>query len=165
METLSKLFGSSAKVKIMRLFLANPDTVFNNDETSKRAKVSLVITKKEIKNLKKIKLIKDKVFYREREVTSSASRRKDGKGKKVTIEKKKIKGWILNEKFPLIVPLRNLLIKSNRLEKNEIIDRLKGAGLLKLVIVSGTFIQDEDSRVDTLVVGDSLNNHYWDRAF
>ncbi|MCC2630730.1 MAG: hypothetical protein K0S38_539, partial [Candidatus Paceibacter sp.] len=31
-ETLEKIFGSAAKVKIMRLFLFNPVTVFDMDE-------------------------------------------------------------------------------------------------------------------------------------
>ena len=53
METLSKLFGSSARIKIMKLFLSNPDDVFNNKEISKRAKVVLATVRKELNLLDK----------------------------------------------------------------------------------------------------------------
>ena len=42
--------------------------------------------------------------------------------------------------------------------------RFKGAGALKLLLVSGVFIQEWDNAVDVLVVGDRLNNRLVDRA-
>ena len=40
MEILGKLFGSTAIVKILRLFLFNPDTPFESKEIMRRTKVN-----------------------------------------------------------------------------------------------------------------------------
>ncbi len=39
----------------------------------------------------------------------------------------------------------------------EILSRLSRAGKMKLIITTGVFIQNHDSRIDMLVVGDRLN--------
>ncbi|MCK4386751.1 MAG: hypothetical protein KAV41_01540 [Candidatus Pacebacteria bacterium] len=156
MEILSKLFGSSARIKIMKLFLSNPDDVFNNKEISKRAKVVLATVRKELNLLDKISFINKKAAVAKIKKTASAIRRsKNGK---------KASGCILNPNFPFLAPLQNLLIKNSPLESKEIIGRLKGGGKLKLVIASGVFIQDLDSRIDILIVGGDLNNAYLERA-
>ncbi len=53
METLSKLFGSETKVKIMRLFLFNPETVFTTGEIAERAQAQGSKVRREISNLDK----------------------------------------------------------------------------------------------------------------
>ena len=155
METLSKLFGNAAKIKIMRLFLSNDDVIFDNAEISKRTKVSLVNLRKELKIFESISLIKKRIFYKE--VIKKV------KGKEV-VEKKKTSGWILDPSFSLLAPLKNLLIKGSPVAQKDIINRLKGGGVLKLIITSGVFIQEPDSRVDILIVGDNINNSYLERA-
>ena len=44
------------------------------------------------------------------------------------------------------------------------VKRLSKSGRLKLVIISGVFIQNPDSRVDILVVGDKVNKSILDRS-
>lgn len=155
MEILSKLFGSAARVKIMRLFLSNEDMVFDNIEIAHRTKVDSTNVRKEINLLEKISFVKKKTFYKEIE--------KKKKGE-FYLEKKKTNGWILDINFSLIAPLKNLLIKSSPLESRDIVNRLKNGGSLKLLITAGIFVQDKDSRVDMLIVGDNLNNAYLDRV-
>ena len=65
MDILEKLFGTAAKVKIMRLFLFNPTSTFDLQQISHRSKVTPQATRREIINLHKIGLIKRKSFYRE----------------------------------------------------------------------------------------------------
>ena len=155
METLSKLFGSTAKVKIMRLFLSNDDMVFDNEEISRRTKVPLVTLRKELNVLSKISLIKKRVFYKE------IIKKKRGKE---VMEKKKMNGWVLNLDFSFLAPLKNLLVKGSPVASKDITDRLKGGGVIKLIITSGVFIQEADSRVDILIVGDNLNTSYLEKA-
>ncbi|MFH0846124.1 MAG: hypothetical protein V1851_01850 [Patescibacteria group bacterium] len=155
MEILSKLFGSVARVKIMRLFLSNEDWAFDNEEIAKRTKVPTTGVRKEVSLLEKVGFIKKRVFFKEIE------KKKRGE---IYVEKKKTNGWILDVNFSLLAPMKNLLIKSSPLETKEIVDRLKNGGTLKLLITSGIFIQDSDSRVDLLIVGDNLNVNYLDRA-
>ena len=155
METLAKLFGSVARVKVMKLFLLNPDQIFGSMDVSDRTKTTSAISRKELNLLDKINFIKKKSFIEEIE------KKKDGK---IKIEKKKVYGWALNEDSPFLAPLQNLLVEGGSLKSKEIVDKLKKVGSLKLLIISGVFIQDLNSRADILIVGDNLHEPSLERA-
>lgn len=161
METLGKLFGSFAKVKIMKLFLSNEDTPFDSDDIVKRAKVVLPTLKKELISLEKAGLIKRKIFYKEIIIKVRKTKNNLSKTK---ITKKKTNGWILNPKFPYLVSLYNLLVDMTSFTSSTVLKKLSGSGRLKLVLVSGAFIQDSESRIDILIVGDNLNTGKVERA-
>ncbi len=133
METLSKLFGSEAKVKIMRLFLFNPETVFNTTDIADRVKVDIGHVRKEVSGLEKIDLIRQRASGR------------TGK-----------KGFMLNSQFDYLVPLQNFLINTEPLNTKEITKRICKLGAIKLILVAGVFIQEPESRVDMLIVGDHI---------
>lgn len=145
MEILGKLFGSPAKVKIMRLFLSNPDQAFDNQEISRRTKVTASNTRKEVLNLEKAGLVKKKSFFKE------ASGNRNGRP-----SKKRVSGWTLDPKFSYLEPLKNLLIRLNPIGQKDIKKRFEKAGKIQAVIISGVFIQEPESRVDMLIVGDKL---------
>ncbi len=151
MEILAKLFGSVARVKIMKLFLLNPEQVFDNVEISSRTKIVTTTSRKELNLLIKIKFIKKRSFFKE-------------VGDKSKTGKKRKDGWILNKDFSFLAPLQNLLVESGSLKSKEIVDRLKSVGSLKLLIVAGVFIQDLNSRADILIVGDNLNEVSLERS-
>ena len=48
------------------------------------------------------------------------------------------------------------MVRSDSINKEKILDNFKKAGRVKLVVISGVFIKNEDSRVDLLIVGDKL---------
>ena len=146
MDILGKLFGSAARVKIMRLFLLNSEEVFENSDVVKKSKVNAQIARKELLMLSKIGFIKKTSFFKEFPARS--------KNKKPT--KKRVSGWQLHKNFPLLQPVHELLVNTEPLGSREIADRLKRCGSIKLIIVSGAFIQNPDSRVDMLIVGDKL---------
>ena len=135
METLSKLFGSEAKVKIMRLFLFNPEHLFSFKEIMQRVKSSSSKARKEILMMEKIGLVK---------------RRARGP------KKSRGPGFVLNSQFTYILPLQNFLINLEIFQPKEIIRKVTRLGSIKLIIVSGVFIQEPESRVDLLLVGDSV---------
>ena len=70
---LEKLFGSSARVKIIRLFLSNPESLFSLEDVSRRAKVLTPSAKREISLFKSIGLIKQRD-----ETTDEIVKLKDG---------------------------------------------------------------------------------------
>jgi hypothetical protein len=146
-ETLEKIFGSAAKVKIMRLFLFNPNETFDLDTIVERSKVTGSSARSEVSMMEKIGLIKKKSFFKDFEI---------GKGKKKHIERRRVTGWTVNEEFDYLEPLQNLLIHISSLRNASMIEKLSRVGKLKLVIVSGVFINNWDSRIDLLVVGDTL---------
>lgn len=147
MEILSKLFGSSARVKILRLFLFNKNKIFDINKIASRAKVSVFVARKELVMMENIEFVKRKIFYKTVERIS---------GSKTIKSKRKVAGWVVNEKFLYLKPLYQFLINATPLKSKEIEKRINRIGSVKLIIVSGVFIQDWDSRVDMLIVGDKL---------
>ena len=139
MDVLERVFGSSAKVKIMRLFLFNTETPFTLEEIVRRTNVARNIAKKEVANLQKIGLVRRR-----------------------TVRKKP--NWTLDPKFLYIKPLKEFLVEMGPLRHSDVVNRLKKTGKVKLVIVSGVFIHDNESRVDLLVVGDNLKKKLLDNT-
>ena len=48
------------------------------------------------------------------------------------------------------------MVRSDSLNKQTISNNFKKVGRVKLIIVSGVFIKNDDSRVDLLIVGDKM---------
>jgi hypothetical protein len=148
MDTLIAIFGSQARVKLLRLFLFNESAIFFAKEIANRAKCGLAVTKRELNILVKADLIKKKRIAKDVEIT---------RGKKVTIKRVKGAGYALNEKFPYREPLKNLLTVASIQADESLAKKFSGVGKVKLVIAAGVFIQNWDSRVDLLIVGEELN--------
>ncbi len=145
MDALSTIFGSEARVRIMRLFLFNSEMFFDISMICSKSKVNQKVVKKEISILLKAKLLKEK------DITKTVQNKKR-KSRKV-----KTRNYYLNQDFPYITALKQLLIKTKMIEGGEIVRRLSKSGKLKLVIVAGVFTQNKDSRVDMLVVGNNIS--------
>lgn len=144
MEILERLFGSSARVKVMKLFLFNPEELLEKIEIIKKTKSSSTLIQKELKDLCDIGLLKKRIFIK-------SSQTKSGKTKK-----QKVIGFALNPTFKYLNNLKNLLINNEPFNHNEIIKKINKVGKIKLIVVSGLFIQNEDSRLDIFVVGDDI---------
>jgi len=115
-------------VRIMRLFIFNPGQTFPASDIASRAKVRSNVARKEVNILTKAGLVK-----------------------------KMAKGYILNSQYPYLPAIANFLIDANPISDKEIIRKVTKAGNIKLVLVSGVFLHDRDSRIDILVVGDHLS--------
>jgi hypothetical protein len=148
MDILAKLFGSPARVKLMRLFLFNQDAAFTAAEIKERAKISSGEVRKEIGLLMAVGLIKKRV------VTRDVHKRR---GKKVTVKKVHDTGYAIEQKFPYFQALKSLLITVSLHADETLVKRFSGAGRIKFFVASGLFIQEWDTRVDLLIVGDELN--------
>ncbi len=133
METLSKLFGSEAKVRIMRLFLFNPEKVFDTSDIAERVKSPSTTVRREVTTLEKMGLVKRRAS-----------------------SKKKGNGFMMDPQFAYLSPLQNFLINTEPLHPKEIINKLTRLGSIKLIVVAGVFIQEIESRVDLLIVGDNV---------
>lgn len=147
MDILGKLFGSESKVRMMRLFLFNPETPFPAHVVAGRIKSGLASTKRELTTLRQMKLIKPK---------SSLMRVTLKKKGKVRTVRRPVPGFVLNASFPYLSELQRLLLDSSLLKGEEIVRKLSSSGRLRLVIIAGVFIQDAESRLDVLVVGDHI---------
>lgn len=127
MEVLGKILGNSARVKIMRLFLLNKGKNFPSKMVVKRSRVGADVVRRELRLLASVNFIK-----------------------------KRGTEWSYNSLFKYGEEFGHLLILSDSLDKVKFLDNFKNVGRMKLVIVSGVFIRNEDSQVDLLIVGDKM---------
>ncbi len=114
-------------MKVMRLFIFNPGLILSLGEVAKRVKERPRIVRQDLRTLTKAGLIK-----------------------------KRAKGFALNQSYPYLRAVENFLVDATPLTHQEIIKRLSRGGNLKLILISGVFLHDKDSRVDLLVVGTNL---------
>jgi hypothetical protein len=155
MEILAKLFGGNARVKVIRWFLLNPEQVFDAVEMADRARISTASARREIVRLEKIGLVRKKAFFVEIE---------HWRGGEMTVKKKRTQGWALNDRFAYLEQLRDLMTNLPPLSHAEILRKFNNTGKIKLVVISGVLIQELESRVDILVVGDALRSNKLDTA-
>ena len=148
MEILSKLFGNETKVKLMRLFLFNPDNNYSVSEISDKSKSKRKDVAKEVLNLIKVGIVKKKTITREIQ---------QKKKKRIVIKKISEVGYQLDQKFPYLYALKNLLIMVSLHADDSLVKKFSSVGRIKLFIASGVFIQEWDTRVDLLIVGDGIN--------
>ena len=66
-------------------------------------------------------------------------------------------GYSLDAKFLYLQPLKNLLVTVSLHADESLIRKFATVGKLKLLVASGVFIREWDTRVDLLIVGDELN--------
>lgn len=144
MDSLGKLFGSSLRIKLMRLFLFHSDRMFDKSEIRKRVGGGRNISQE-------LNLLQAAGFVKKRFILRSGNKRK-------------VLSWILNQKFLYLAPVRNLLIDTIGLHYEDLIRRFSRAGSIKLLIVAGVFIKNPDSRVDILIVGDRLKKNLIEAA-
>ncbi len=139
MDTLEKLIGNPYRLKLIRLFLFNPGLAFDRKEIVRRSKVPSGQLGRELTLFKKINLI------RTRKV-----RAKTDAGQPGSI------GFELQPKFPLTYSLRALLNQDFLQKKTDLTKRFRNCGRLRLLIISGIFLDDADGRIDLFIVGDNL---------
>ncbi len=130
-EILETLMGSKSRARVMRFFVLNPGKQFTTSDVREKTQVTPTEVRKNVTALQKIGLIR---------VVS-----KNGK-----------KHYILNESFVYYVELRNLFVKSNVYPHCSEVKNLKNVGNIKLVMISGVFMNYDRSAIDLLVVGDDI---------
>lgn len=144
MHILAKLFSSEALVKIMRLFLMNQEAGFENKDVSKHCRTKPAATKRELQLLQSIGFVKKASFYRNVKIRN-------------IVKKKKVTGWFTNTDFPYLSALFDLLITSKSVDKKDLASRIKKTGKVKMLVVAGAFLKDDESRLDILAVGDGIS--------
>lgn len=140
-NVLSKLFGSNSRVKILKLFLLNPKQKFYVREVARNLDLQLNSVHRELANLLEIGLI----VSREDDTVAE-------KGAKVAKQDKKY--YQVNESFVFYNELKALLVKSQILYEKDFTDKLKKIGNIKLMLLTGFFVNDPEATVDLFVVGD-----------
>lgn len=133
MDPLSRLFGSAARLKLLRLFLFNEDSAFPLSDIAFRTKTQKVAARKELNVL----------------IAASIVKKKSGQRKVC---------YTANRKFPHYLPLQEFLRDATNVTDSDLVQTLKKGGSLRLVVLSGLFTGAIETKVDLLVVGDRLED-------
>lgn len=138
-DILEKLMGGNSRIKLMRLFLFNPQASFLHQEIAGRAKVPSNRLKSELAFLLSVRMVK--------------KTKKGGKN-----------AWSLNEKFPFLVEFQRLLLETSLLNRTELVKKISKAGRIKTLILTGLFTEIWEAQVDMLIVGDGVKSGMLDSA-
>lgn len=111
----------------MRLFLQNRGKRFATRDVIKRSRIGSDIVRQELRLLSSVNFVK-----------------------------KRGTDWSFNYSFKYAGEFEDLLVRSDSLKNETIIANFKKVGRIKLLIVSGVFIRNDNSRVDLLIVGDNM---------
>jgi hypothetical protein len=135
-DPLSILFGSTARVKLLRFFLFNPSKEFTFDEISKRAKLVRRTARTEISALEKAEVI----------VKRTVSIDQPGKDKKL-----KALGFAVNKKFPELQALQTFLFETAPIDGKNLLGHLRKAGTIDFLVVAGVFVREFEQQLDVLI--------------
>jgi hypothetical protein len=138
-DPLSILFGSTARVKLLRFFLFNPSKEFTFDDISRRAKLVRRTARTEITALLKAGVVKEKSVSIDIEI-------KEGKSKKM-----KALAYTLNKDFPELPALQTFLFETAPIDGKNLLKYLRQAGMLDFVGIAGVFVRDFEQRLDVLL--------------
>ncbi|MCX6793028.1 MAG: hypothetical protein NTY12_03295 [Candidatus Falkowbacteria bacterium] len=135
---LAKLFGSMARVKILKLFLLNPETSYYIRQVSRHLNLQLNAVRRELENLETMGLLSSHQGTDDEFVGGRTDK----------------KFFQANKDFILFNEIKELIIKAQILCEKEFTDKLKKLGPIKLLILSGLFLNDKQAPVDMLIVGE-----------
>lgn len=135
-DPLSILFGSPARVKLLRFFLFNPSKEFTFDDMSRRAKLVRRTARTEINALERAGIIKGKQVYQQLEGRSKRSR---------------VTAYAINKEFNELQALQTFLFETAPINGKTLLKHLRKAGPLDFVCISGIFLREFEHRLDVLI--------------
>lgn len=138
---LERLLGSNIRIKLLKLFLLQPEARFSLVQICRDLKLKARSVKNELENLEKLGIIK----YSDRRTAELAA----VSGEPV----KEKKYFYADTGFSLFEEIKALIVKSQIFYERDFIDQLKRVGKIKLVVLTGIFVGNLNSPVDLLVVG------------
>jgi hypothetical protein len=141
-DPLAILFGSPARVKLLRFFLFNPSKEFTFDDMCRRARLVRRTARVEISALEKAGVI----------TRRSLSVPIPGKAKKM-----KALGFALNKNFQQLQSLQTFLFETAPINGKELIAHLRKAGPLDFVAVAGVFVREFEQRLDVILAMKKLS--------
>ncbi len=132
MEPLAKIFGTPARLKMLRLFLYNQTTGFTLADIAARAKLSSDAVKAELSDLLAADLLRKK-------------------GARAAAK------YQVNPRFEHLAALDAFIRDTTNIRPADILALLKRAGSLRFVALTGIFMSEQETPADILIVGDALD--------
>ncbi len=137
MAMLEHLFGSKTRVKLMMLFLNQPEEAFFIRELTRKINTQINAVRREIENLSRLGLI---IEMEEAD---------NGQAKRPGLKRKYYK---INVNFPLLQEIKALMIRSHLLMEKTLHREIASIGNVEYLAFMGTFLGQKDP-VDLFIVG------------
>lgn len=141
-DPLTILFGSQARVKLLRFFLFNPSKEFTFDDISRRARLVRRTARTEMNALERAGVIKKKQIYIEKEGSET---------------KVRVPGYGLDKTFPELQALQTFLFQTAPINGKTVLNHLRKAGPIDFVCVAGIFVRDFEQRLDIMLAMKKLS--------
>lgn len=132
LEIFDALFGSKIRARLIRFFTLNPDGEFASADIALRTLLDRPGVTVELSRLERLKFA---VCHLRR-------------GKKL---------YSVNKDFPFFGELHNLVAKLNVNAQSQVFRRLKLVGEVKMILVSGVFLNYPKAKADLILVVNHLN--------
>jgi DNA-binding transcriptional regulator YhcF (GntR family) len=136
---LAQIFGSKARVKILKTFLSKPEQKYYTRQLARDLELQVNSVRRELENLQSIGLI------RQEEGEEHDNPVKNSKNEK--------KYFIAERNFLLFGELKSLFAKANLLSCQDFLKNIEQIGDIKQLWLSGLFSGDSKSPTDVLIVG------------
>ncbi len=127
---LEHLFGSKTRVKLLRLFLRNPDEPIFVRELTRRVETQINAVRRELLNLVKLGLVTEAAV--EEPATTPTGKKRPGLKRKY---------YQLNKQFPLLNELSSLILKAQVLLDRRLDKEIAALGDVRYLAFMGAFIQ------------------------
>lgn len=161
---LEKLFGSNARVKILKLFLTRPEEKFYIREIARDLKLQLNSVRRELDNLEKFGLLTSdpdvinkitrETQSREEVLVNDVDGIKPKNSVKKAVEggKQEKKYYKANTTFVLYEEIKSLIMKAQILYERDFVQKVKETGKPQLLVLTGLFV-NTIAPVDILAIG------------
>jgi len=128
---LKRLFTSNTRIKLLTLFLLNPDEEYFIRELTRKLDEQINSIRRELDNLKKLGLLKSKTKNRK-------------------------KFYYANKQFVVFNELKSIVVKAMS-GKDDLVKKITKFGNVEFLALLGVFVE-KPSPVDLLIVGDLDKN-------
>ncbi len=149
---LEKLFGSVSRVKLLKIFLLNPDKKYYIRQLARDLKLQVNSVRRELGNLEEFGLLSSDDNNSINLPILSNGRKAPTSAKEKNSSLKEKKYYQVNKSFILFSEIKSLIIKSQILAGESFIANLKKVCQPKFILLSGMFVNNDNSPTDVLIV-------------
>lgn len=146
---LEKLFGSKARVKILKLFLLHPQDKFYIRQLARDLKLQLNSVRRELENLENFGILTSDF----KDEAPGADKKEGTSGPASPAGGQEKKYYRANPEFVLFDEIKALIIKAQILYEKDFVNKLKSIGKIKLLVLTGIFANNPATLIDILLVG------------
>ncbi|OGF20769.1 hypothetical protein A2316_04150 [Candidatus Falkowbacteria bacterium RIFOXYB2_FULL_38_15] len=154
---LEQIFGSGTRVKLLKLFLNDPDKAYFVREISRIIGAQINSVRRELLNLKSLGIVSEVEWPENREyIVPVKERGKDNgslKLKKISSVDVTKKFFQANKLFILFPELKALILKADFLLEKNLAKEIGKIGEVDYLALTGDFVGLSDAPVDLILVG------------